>query len=184
MERKNKNISATHGWSNSIPFFSFCNCVEWTIHSLEYTLKFISGWYLDETTLSWICNFGYNNLYLHVFFFLSDFYLLIFSLPYAHEKYSIWRFKIDHLYKIRQFQLDRFLLKLFGKAILGIKRSISKEIWAKIEWMIIEFQSICELLTWFLLSVKCKRKRKKGKWIVIEILKAIYHYINSWSQLK
>ena len=118
------------------------------------------------------------------FLFLFKFYLLIFILLYAYEKYSIWRFKIDHLYKIRQFQLDRFLLKLFGKAILGIKRSISKEIWAKIEWMIIEFQSICELLTWFLLSVKCKRKRKKGKWIVIEILKAIYHYINSWSQLK
>ena len=117
-------------------------------------------------------------------FFFSVFYLLILILLYAYEKYSIWRFKIDHLYKIRQFQLDRFLLKLFGKAILGIKRSISKEIWAKIEWMIIEFQSICELLTWFLLSVKCKRKRKKGKWIVIEILKAIYHYINSWSQLK
>ena len=117
------------------------------------------------------------------FEFLFKFYLLISILLYAYEKYSIWRFKIDHLYKIRQFQLDRFLLKLFGKAILGIKRSISKEIWAKIEWMIIEFQSICELLTWFLLSVKCKRKRKKGKWIVIEILKAIYHYINSWSQL-
>ena len=130
----------------------------------------------------WLEQFVNRKHYYHLFLF--KFYLLISILLYAYEKYSIWRFKIDHLYKIRQFQLDRFLLKLFGKAILGIKRSISKEIWAKIEWMIIEFQSICELLTWFLLSVKCKRKRKKGKWIVIEILKAIYHYINSWSQLK
>ena len=102
---------------------------------------------------------------MHVpnYLFLFSFYQLILILLNAYEKYFIWRFKIDHLYKIRQFQLDRFLLKLFGKAILGIKRSISKEIWAKIEWMIIEFQSICELLTWFLLSVKCKRKRKKEK---------------------
>ena len=110
----------------------------------------------------------YLNIYIRLIsrsnygiFFFSDFYLLILKLLHAYEKYSIWRFKIDHLYKIRQFQLDRFLLKLFGKAILGIKRSISKEIWAKIEWMIIEFQSICELLTWFLLPVKCNRKKKE-----------------------
>ena len=79
-----------------------------------------------------------------------------------YDKFMIWHVQNRSSVQYqRQFQLDRFLLKLFGKAILGIKRSISKEIWAKIEWMIIEFQSICELLTWFLLPVKCNRKKKE-----------------------
>ena len=48
-----------------------------------------------------------------------------------YDKFMIWHVQNRSSVQYqRQFQLDRFLLKLFGKPISGMKRSISKEIWA------------------------------------------------------
>ena len=131
MERKNKNISATHGWSNSIPFFSFSNCVEWTMRSLECTLIFISGWYLDQTT---VLSFSFQILSIN--FYITLRLWKIFYLTFQNRSsvqnttISTWSISFEVIWQANH-----------RNEALNLKRNMGED-WVNDHWVSIDLRII------------------------------------------